>query len=161
MSRVIKALAITVGVGVAVILLLFGFLMIDWGRSASRAERDDLVAQARSPDGHFVAEIRRLTTAMHGGPDKLYVILDENDVASGHKIYERTYECDDFSGFRLQWRSTNDLTITYGDCDAERERSKGNYRDFYYKEQNKVWQHDTAWQNVKITYEDSGHVAIR
>jgi hypothetical protein len=161
MRRIFKALGVTVGISVGVILLLFGALMIDWARSASRVEEDHLVAQARSPDQKFVAEIHRFTTAMHGGPDKLYVTLGEVGFLSRGKIYERTYECDDLSAFRLRWATAHELIITYGDCDAEAERSKGRYRDFDYQQQNKVWLSDTTRQGLQITYEDSKYVAKR
>jgi hypothetical protein len=159
MSRFSKVLGLTGGIAATAILLLFGVLMIDWARSTSSVERDDLVAQARSPDERFVAEIHLFTTAMHGGPDKLYVTLGRAGLSSSDKIYERTYECDDRSAFRLQWASTHELIITYGECDAEHERSKGPYSDFYYKEQNRVWQCDSTWQDVKINYQDSRYIA--
>jgi hypothetical protein len=158
MSRVFKALGIAVGIAVALVLLLFMVLKSDWGGPS-----DALLAEARSPDKRFVAEIHRLATPMHGGPDRLYVSLGEVGTRAGFsdKIYERTYECDDLSAFRLRWATAHELTITYGDCDADSERSKGKYRDFYYQQQNRVWRSDTAWQGVQITYEDSKYVAKR
>jgi hypothetical protein len=161
MRRIFKALGVMVGIAVAAILLLLGALMIDWARPASRVEEDHLVAQARSPDQKFVAEIRRYTAAMHGGPDKLYVALGEVGLSPGDKVYERTYECDDLSAFRLQWATTHELVFTYSDCNAEPERSKGKYSDFDYKQQNRVWQSYGTWRDVKITYEDSKCVAKR
>lgn len=161
MSRIFKALGLTAGITLGVTLLFFGVLMIDWARSASRVERDDLVAQARSPDKHFVAELHLFTTAMHGGPDKLYVTLGEVGSPRGDKIYERTFECDDLSAFPLRWATPHELIFTHGECDPEPERAKGKYRDFDYKQQNRIWRSERIWRDVKITYDDSKYVARR
>jgi hypothetical protein len=155
MSKIFKALGLTVGIAAGVVLLLLGILMSDWGGSS-----DSAIAQAGSPDNQFVAEIHVLTTGMHGGPDKLYVTLRRNGLPVGEKIYERTYECDDFRAFHLRWNSAHELTITYGDCNAERERAKGIYREFNYRLQNTIWQSDSTWEDVKINYQDSKIIAL-
>ena len=158
--RLSKTLAVTSGIVVASVLVLLGALMIDWGRSAAKVEKDLLIAQAISPDQRCVAEIHSLTTAMHGGPDKVYVTLGRTDFPPGDRIYERTYECDDMSAFHLRWQSAHDLAITYGACNPARKALEGRDQDSYYREQNRVWRSDTAWDDVRVKYEDSGQVAV-
>jgi hypothetical protein len=155
MSSVFKAL----GIAAAAFLLLFGALMIDWDRSSAKVEEDVLIARDLSPDKQSVAEIHLLRTAMHSGPDKIYATISKTGSPASDRIYERTYECDDLSAFRLQWDSRRDLRITYGKCDAGVAQGKGLYKDFNEKQQNKVWRSDIAWQDVRISYEDTKYVA--
>jgi hypothetical protein len=160
-GRVFKGFILGIGAALAATVVVLGVLIILWGRSAARTEKDVLVQQKLSPDNALVAEIHTFTTAMHGGPDKLYVTLRQVDRPFGYKVYERTYECDDLSAFGLRWESPFELTIAYGACDAGHEQGKGKYREFYLNEENKVWRSDTAWQRVKINYIDTKYVATR
>lgn len=158
-GKVIKSVVITFGVVLAAAAILFGILMIDWAKSSARAQKDAVIAHTGSPDGQFEAEIHVFTTAMHGGPDTLYIELRQVAPPFAEKIYERTYECSDFSAFSIHWESPHDLTIAYGACNAQRKQTKGIYREFYYKEENKVWRSDTEWQGVNINYIDTKYVA--
>ena len=153
------ALGLTIGVAVAAVLLLLGVLMFDWTRSSAKVENDVLIGKDLAPDKQSVAEIHLATTAMHGGPDKIYVTIRKAGSSDAQRIYERTYECDDLSAFRLQWDSPHDLRITYGKCEAGREQAKGGLKAFNDRQQNQVWRSDTAWQDVKISYEDTRYIA--
>jgi hypothetical protein len=159
MSRTLNGLIIIVGIVLSGILVLFGALVIDWGRSSARAEKDVVITQARSPDNQFVAEIHLLTTAMHGGPDKVYVTITETGTPVSDRVYERTYECDDVSAFRLWWDTPHNLAVTYGSCNAEVEQGNAQIRDFNHQQQNRVWRSETTWGPVKISYKESDHIA--
>jgi hypothetical protein len=155
-KSVTKTVAWVLGIGFLTLLVLVAVLVINFREK----EKDTLVQQTASPDGKLVAELHRKTTPMHGGPDTLYVTVGQAaPLGDGYKVYERTYECDDFSAFRLKWDSLHQLTIAFSACDAGREQTKGIYGDFYYREQNKVWRSDIAWEDVKISYEDTKYVA--
>ena len=135
--------------GGALILLAFIALMIDWSRSG--AAKDDVIREKTSPDGKLVAEMHELTTPMHGGPDTVSVTIRQTGYPYENEIiYSRIYECDDFSGFDLQWKRSSEVTISYGNCNGR----------WHTPDENKVLETKSAWRDVKIEYRDSGHVAI-
>jgi len=142
--RIFKSLGAILGVVLLAVLALAGFLVLDSG-----GDKDQTIKQAMSPDGKLVVEIHQITTPMHGGPDTLRVTIrlpeDLGDV-----VYSQTYECSDYSAFRVQWKNPNELTIIYGTCDSGR---------WHTVDENKVWQRNTEWHDVKINYQNSGYVA--
>jgi hypothetical protein len=157
MRRVLNIFGVAVAIVLSSVLILFGAIMIDWSRSSARAEKDVVITQARSPDNQFVAEIHLLATAMHGGPDRVYVIIKGIGTPLSEKIYERTYECDDVSAYRLTWDGPRNLTMNYGNCDAGAGNAKSS--DFDHQQQNKVWRSETTWGPVKVSYKDTNQVA--
>jgi hypothetical protein len=68
MSRFLKVTVWAGGFMVVAVLVSLAALMVNWGKSAARVERDTLIREKSSPDGQFVAEIHTFLTAMHGGP---------------------------------------------------------------------------------------------
>jgi len=150
--KVIAPVTWTLGGASALILLALIALMIDWSKSGARTAKDDVIREKTSPDGKLVAEIRELTTAMHGGPDTVSVMITQTGYPyENETIYSRVYECDDFNGFDLQWKQSNELTISYGNCNSGR---------WHTSDENRVLQTKSAWRDVKIDYRDSGHLAI-
>jgi hypothetical protein len=113
MRRIFKLLGVILGVVLVAVLVLVGFLVLDSGGS-----KDQTIKQAASPNGKLVAEIHQITTPMHGGPDTLTVTIRQAQDPIGQKVYSRTYECDDFSAFRIQWMAPSELTIMYGACNT-------------------------------------------
>jgi hypothetical protein len=93
---------------------------------------------------------------MWAGPDTVYVAMRTATRVGSDRIYSKTYECDDFSGFGLEWNSPNQLTVTYGEC----HESKFNGPTEFAQE-NKVSKSDSAWNDIAIRYVDSHHVASR
>ena len=137
----------TLGGAFALILLVLIALMIDWSKSA----KDDVIREKTSPDGNLVAEMHELTTPMHGGPDTVSVTIRQTEYPYENEIiYSRIYECDDFSGFDLQWKRSNELTISYGNCNGR----------WHTPDENRVLETKSTWRDVKIEYRESGHVAI-
>jgi hypothetical protein len=150
--KVIAPVIWTLGGASALILLALIALMIDWSKSGARTAKDDVIREKTSPDGKLVAEMHELTTAMHGGPDSVSVTIRQTGYPyENETIYSRVYECDDFSGFDLQWKQSNELTISYGNCNSGR---------WHTSDENRVLQTKSAWHDVKIDYRDSGHLAI-
>lgn len=148
MSRAVLAnSALILGAVLAGSFGLIAFLVLDLG-----GPRDNLLQQSISPDGRLVAELHESITPQRGGPDTLYVTLRLARQPLGDRVYSRTYECSDLSAFRLRWDSSNELALAYGACDSGHWHSK---------EENTVWKRDAVWRNVKITYEDTKHVATR
>ena len=145
--KVIAPVTWTLGGAFALILLVLIALMIDWSKSA----KDDVIREKTSPDGKLVAEMHELTTAMHGGPDTVSVTIRQTGYPyENETIYSRVYECDDFSGFDLQWKRSNELTISYGNCNGR----------WHTPDENRVLETKSTWRDVKIEYRESGHVAI-
>jgi hypothetical protein len=142
--RIFKWVGMVLGVVLVGVLVLVGFLVLDSGGS-----KDQTIRQAVSPDGKLVAGIHQIMTPMHGGPDTLRVTIGSSE-RLGEVVYSQTYECSDYGAFRLQWNTPNKLTIVYGTCDSGR---------WHTVDENKVWQRDTEWRDVKIAYQDSGYVA--
>jgi len=140
------------------LLAVFGslaVLMIDWGKSTAKTEKDTLIRDKTSPNGKFVAEIHTFITAMHGGPDRLYVIIKpaQGDHPTWEeRLYTRTYECNDTSAFELDWPNSTELIITYGECQA----SPGHDQD-----ENRVWEQMSVSHGITITYRRSDYVATR
>jgi hypothetical protein len=93
---------------------------------------------------------------MWGGPDTLYVSLRNLADSFGDKVYSRTYECDDFSAFNLQWQSPTQLAIRYGECNASNSDD-----DQTNAQQNKVLQKEANWGAVAIQYVDARYKARR
>ena len=151
--KVVKIVVWTSGITVMVVFLLFVALVVDRGKSSARTEQDHIIQRRPSPDGKLVAEIHTFTTAMWGGPDTLYVSIGEVEHAHGDKVYSRTYECDDFSGFKLEWNTPKDLTVTYGECNPP----SGDQSPAEHARENKIWQSNIAWRDVMIHYIDSHH----
>ena len=150
--KVIAPVTWTLGGASALILLALIALMIDWSKSGARTAKDDVIREKTSPDGKLVAEMHELTTAMHGGPDTVSVTIRQTGYPyENETIYSRVYECDDFNGFDLQWKQSNELTISYGNCNSGR---------WHTSDENRVLQTKSAWRDVKIDYRDSGHLAI-
>ena len=145
--KVIAPVTWTLGGAFALILLVLIALMIDWSKSA----KDDVIREKTSPDGKLVAEMHELTTPMHGGPDTVSVTIRQTEYTYENEIiYSRIYECDDFSGFDLQWKRSNELTISYGNCNGR----------WHTPDENRVLETKSTWRDVKIEYRESGHVAI-
>jgi hypothetical protein len=145
--KVIAPVTWTLGGAFALILLVLIALMIDWSKSA----KDDVIREKTSPDGNLVAEMHELTTPMHGGPDTVSVTIRQTEYPYENEIiYSRIYECDDFSGFDLQWKRSNELTISYGNCNGR----------WHTPDENRVLETKSTWRDVKIEYRESGHVAI-
>jgi len=145
--KVIAPVTWTLGGAFALILLVLIALMIDWSKSA----KDDVIREKTSPDGKLVAEMHELTTPMHGGPDTVSVTIRQTEYPYENEIiYSRIYECDDFSGFDLQWKRSNKLTISYGNCNGR----------WHTPDENRVLETKSTWRDVKIEYRESGHVAI-
>jgi hypothetical protein len=143
---IFKWLGLIFGVVLLAVVALFVFLVLDSG-----GDKDQLVKQAASPDGKLMAELHQITTPMHGGPDTLRVTIGPIKGPSGGVVYSRSYECtSDYSAFRLQWKTPNELIVTYGTCNSGR---------WHTKDENKVWQSYAEWHDVKINYLDSGYVA--
>jgi hypothetical protein len=133
------------------ILRRVGVFRCDWSKSGARTAKDDVIREKTSPDGKLVAEMHELTTAMHGGPDTVSVTIRQTGYPyENETIYSRVYECDDFSGFDLQWKRSNELTISYGNCNGR----------WQTPDENRVLETKSTWRDVKIEYRDSGHVAI-
>jgi len=154
--KVIKFAVWGVAIVVAAFLILLIALFVDWGRSSAHRDQDYIVQQKTSPDGKFIAEIRRATTGMWAGPDTVYVAMRTATRAEGDRVYSKTYECDDFSGFGLEWNSPNQLTVTYGECHESKFDGSTEFA-----QENKVSKSDSAWNDITIRYVDSHHVAIR
>jgi hypothetical protein len=121
-----------------------------------RPWQDKLIQQKPSPDGKSVAEIHTFTTLMWGGPDTLYVSLRNSADPFGDKVYSRTYECDDFSAFNLQWQTPTQLTIRYGECNTSYVDD-----DQSNAQENKVFQKEANWGTVAIQYVDAKYKARR
>ena len=150
--KVIATVTWTLGGACALILLALIALMINWSKSGAQTAKDDVIREKTSPDGKLVAEMHELTTAMHGGPDTVSVTIRQTGYPyENETIYSRVYECDDFNGFDLQWKQSNELTISYGNCNSGR---------WHTSDENRVLQTKSAWRDVKIDYRDSGHLAI-
>ena len=130
-------------------LALFVFLVLDSG-----SDKDHFLKQSVSPDGKLVVELHQITTPMHGGPDTVYVAIRKSGERSGDKIYSKTFECADFSAFGVEWTSGLELTIKYGECNAS-----GHDNPQEKIKENRVWQKDATWHNVRINYEDARHCA--
>ena len=156
-------MAWTFGITLLVVLIVFGALMIDWIRSAARTERDVLIEKKVSSDGKIISEVHKFTSAMHGGPDLLYVIIklapqqvNDHTLSEGlpsqdeQKIYSRTYECSDYSAFHIEWTGSEKLTVYYGEC---------NTGSNYSKEEDTVWEKRHEWHDVKIEFQDTKYVA--
>jgi len=154
--KLIKIGAWGAAIVVAAFVLLLGALLVDWGRSSARRDQDYVVQTKASPDGKLVAEIHRATTGMWQGPDTVYVAIRTATNAWGDHIYSKTYECDDFSGFGLEWNNLNQLTVTYGECHESKFNSPTEFA-----QENKVTKSDGAWNDVTIHYVDSHHIATR
>jgi hypothetical protein len=145
--RWIKYALISAGVLFLVVLVAFGLLVFDFGGH----NRDRLIRESTSPDGRVVAEIREVITPMHGGPDEVQVLLRSTRSTFGDIIYSQTFECGpDYDAFHVNWRSSNDLIVTYGTCDL------GPYAS---GTDNSTIHKRTSWHDVGITYEPSSHVA--
>ena len=142
--RVFKWLGMIIGGMLLAGLILFAVILLDWG-----GNKDQLIKQAFSNDGKFVAEIHQIVTPMHGGPDILQVTIRPVKVSSGEVVYSQTYECSSYESFRLQWKNPDRLTIVYGACDSGR---------WHTQDENKVWQKNLEWGDVKIDYQNSGDV---
>ena len=150
--KVIAPVTWTLGGAFALILLALIALMINWSKSGAQTAKDDVIREKTSPDGKLVAEMHELTTAMHGGPDTVSVTIRQTGYPyENETIYSRVYECDDFSGFDLQWKQSNELTISYGNCNSGR---------WHTPDENRVLETKSTWRDVKIEYRDSGHLAI-
>jgi hypothetical protein len=141
---------------VVALLLLLVALFVDWGRSSASGDQDYVVQKKASPDGKLIAELRRATTGRWEGPDTLYVEVHSATETSGDRVYSKTYECDDFSGFDLEWNDPSQLTVTYGECHESKFNSPTEFA-----QENKVSKRDSTWHNVTIRYVDSHHVATR
>jgi len=141
---------------VAAFILLLVALFVDWGRSSARRDQDSVVQKKASPDGKLIAEVRRATTGRWEGPDTLYVAMRSASDTGGYRVYAKTYECDDFSGFGLEWNGPSQLTVTYGECHESKFNSPTEFA-----QENKVSKSDSTWHNVTIRYVDSHHVATR
>ena len=150
--KVIAPVTWTLGGACALILLALIALMINWSKSGAQTAKDDVIREKTSPDGKLVAEMHELTTPMHGGPDTVSVTIRQTGYPyENETIYSRVYECDDFSGFDLQWKQSNELTISYGNCNSGR---------WHTPDENRVLETKSTWRDVKIEYRDSGHLAI-
>jgi hypothetical protein len=133
----------------AVLLLLVGFVILVVGFRGQN--KSHVIRQSTSPDGNVIAEVRELITPMHGGPDLVQVVLRPTTDAVGDVVYSRVFECGpDYSAFQVEWQSSKSLTVSYGTCDAGRYHSATD---------NDVFQKNATWQDVSISYRDSGHVA--
>jgi hypothetical protein len=154
--KLIKVGAWGTAIVVAVFLVFLVVLFVDWGKSSARRDQDYIIQKKASPDGKLVAEIRRVTTGMWEGPDTVYVAIRTATSAWGDRVYSKTYECEDFSGFGLEWDGPNQLTVTYGACHESKFNSPTEF-----PQENKVSKGDSAWDDVSIHYVDSHHVATR
>jgi len=154
--KLIKVGAWGIAIVVAALILLLVALFVDWGRSSARQDQDYVVQKKASPDGKLIAEIRRATTGRWEGPDTLYVAIRSATDTWGDRVYSKTYECDDFSGFDLEWNGPNQLTVRYGECHESKFNSPSEFA-----QENKVSKNDGTWHNVTIRYVDSHHVATR
>ena len=141
----------------AVLFVAFALILWDWGRSSSpRKERDQIVQQRASPDGTQIAEIHQITTGMWEGPDTLYVTIKTAKNPVGYKVYSRTYECGDYSAFKLEWTSPMELRVKYGECHVSPFNSLTELGH-----ENKIWQSSATCGAVKIHYEDTHYIATR
>jgi hypothetical protein len=135
--------------GTILVLLMggFAFLVFDFrGHDQTR-----LIRESTSPDGHLVAEIHEVITPMHGGPDMVQVTLRPASRAVGDIIYSQTFECGpDYRAFQVEWQTAQNLTVSYGICDAGRYNSASD---------KKVFQKSASWEGINIIYKDSGYVA--
>jgi hypothetical protein len=147
-GKIFKRIGVILGVLLVCALVVFGLLVLN-----SADDKDETIKREMSPDGKLEAEIHQITTPMHGGPDTLRVTIASSG-GTGDVVYSRTYECSDYSAFRLEWKSSNELTILYSECNA----SKVNTIEENIRE-NKVWQSDTSWRDVKINYKDTQYLA--
>jgi hypothetical protein len=154
--RLVRIALWSIGTVIAVALILFTLLIVDWSRSSKRTEQDRIIQQRPSPDGKLIAEIHTFTTAMWGGPDTLYLSIRPAQSASGSTVYSRTYECADYSAFGLEWNTLKDLTLKYGECHSSKFDSPTEFA-----QENKISKSDSAWNDVMIHYVDSRHVASR
>ena len=145
MGTVIRKILWIAGACLSVLLVGVIFLIFDSGHP-----KDTMIQQALSPDGKLVAELHQVITPMHGGPDTLYVSMRPNSVTEGEHIYSQTYECDDFTQFRLTWLNPKELNVSYGTCNLGR---------LHYDNDNKVWNRVESWQDIKINYQDTKYVA--
>lgn len=152
--KLVKVGAWGAAIVVAVLVVLLVALFVDWGRSSAHRDQDYIVQQKASPDGKLVAEIHRATTGMWQGPDTVYVAIRSTKNAVGDHVYSKTYECDDFSGFGLEWNNLNQLTVTYAECHESKFNSPTEFA-----QENKVSKSDSAWNDVTIRYVDSHHIA--
>ena len=129
----------------SVLLVGVVFLVLD-----SPHPKDTLTLQAISPDGKLVAELHQVITPMHGGPDTFYISMRRNSLPEGENVYSQTYECNDFTRFRLTWLNPKELSVSYGTCNLGRLHSDND---------NKVWNRVESWQDIKIDYQDTKYVA--
>jgi hypothetical protein len=146
--RILKGIGLIFGAVLLAALVLSAFLLHQVGRD----ERDDLIQNAVSPDGKLVAELRENIKGPWGGSDTLYVTIRAATHPFGDKVYSRTYECMDHGAFHVQWEGSSELIIAYGSCDTGR---------WHTEAEDKVWNKDVSWHDVKITYEDTKYVATR
>ncbi len=128
-------------------MLLAGvvFLIFDSGHP-----KDTMILQELSPDGKLVAELHQVITPMHGGPDTFYISMRSNNMTKGENVYSQTYECNDFTRFRLTWLNPKELNVSYGTCNSGR---------LHYDNENKVWNRVQSSQDIKINYQDTKYVA--
>lgn len=110
-------------------------------------ERDRLVLSEHSPDGERIAEIHTVVTGMWMGPDYLYVAID------GYRIYSRVYECEDTTGYRLEWWDSTHLRIYYSQCDV------GPRTYEVWRSNNRVREQLDRFYDVKVRYIYAGYVA--
>jgi hypothetical protein len=142
-----KWLLIGFGTILALLGMGFAFLVVDFrGHDQTR-----LIRESASPDGRLVADVNEVITPMHGGPDTVQVTLRPASRAIGDVIYSQTFECGpDYSAFQVEWQTSQNLTVSYGICDAGRYTSASD---------KKVLQKRTSWEGINISYKDSGYMA--
>jgi hypothetical protein len=114
-------------------------------------ETDTIVEQKASPNGKFIAKIHK----HFPGGDRLPTldVFIESTMPSMYvlgKVYSRNYDCNDYTGFHVEWTGTNELTIYYGECDVGAFRSK---------EDDTIWEMDDKWGGVGIRYRDTKYLA--
>lgn len=139
-----------------IVLGLIVVLIVNWGMSQSKAEKDIEVLRKPSPDGRFIAEIHTFRTGMWGGPDTLYVSLRESSAPLGTKVYSQSYECDDVSAYDLLWQTPAQLQVKVGHCDSNPSLDASSVL-----RQNTVRQRESRFGSVAIEYVDAKQVAIR
>jgi hypothetical protein len=138
MRRAFKVLGAVLGAMILVCVLLINLVSHSWGGA-----KDQMIAQSLAPDEKIIAEIHQSTTPMFGGPDTIYVNL------MGEKVYVRVYECDDYSGYALHWENSRKLIVSYTACRPDPPTP----------ENDAVTHMETSWNDIEISYRDSGHTA--
>jgi hypothetical protein len=111
---------------------------------------DILIQRIASPDGKAVAELHKDSPGGDLFPT-IYVTISSTQFGR-NIVYARDYDCTDYSAFRVEWTQSNELTISYGECDPAQA---------HIKDEDTVENKTNNWGGVAVKYRDTRYLATR